>query len=172
MVQLCRARVSQGEFRVHDLGDPISWLADDSVDLALCALAIEYVDDRVAALSELRRVLRPRRRAGAVPAAPDRGLAAPRGQLLRRPDHPGDLEPGLDGTVLAGAVSAQLTGRRVPYWPGTLPTPAGRPVKCPSGIRLPPAGSPLSRISSLSGRSSGHCGPLRQARRQPRRLLP
>src|SRR5690242_5292716 len=59
MVQLCRARVSQGEFRVHDLGDPISWLADDSVDLALCALAIEYVDDRVAALNELRRVLRP-----------------------------------------------------------------------------------------------------------------
>jgi SAM-dependent methyltransferase len=29
------------------------------VDLALCALAIEYVDDRVAALRELRRVLRP-----------------------------------------------------------------------------------------------------------------
>jgi SAM-dependent methyltransferase len=59
MVQLCRARVSQGEFRVHDLGDPIGWLPDASVDLALCALAIEYVDDRVAALSELRRVLRP-----------------------------------------------------------------------------------------------------------------
>ena len=39
--------------------DPIGWLPDDSVDLALCALAIEYVDDRVAALSELRRVLRP-----------------------------------------------------------------------------------------------------------------
>ncbi len=59
MVQLCRARVSQGEFRVHDLGDRIGWLPDASVDLALCALAIEYVDDRVAALSELRRVLRP-----------------------------------------------------------------------------------------------------------------
>jgi ubiquinone/menaquinone biosynthesis C-methylase UbiE len=59
MVEICRARVGQGEFRVHDLGDPIGWLPDDSVDLALCALAIEYVDDRVAALSELRRVLRP-----------------------------------------------------------------------------------------------------------------
>src|ERR1019366_2711966 len=45
--------------RVHDLGDPISWLPDGSVDLVLCALAIEYVDDRVAALRELRRVLRP-----------------------------------------------------------------------------------------------------------------
>ena len=59
MVELCRARVGQGEFRVHDLGDPIGWLPDRCVDLALCALAIEYVDDRVAALSELRRVLRP-----------------------------------------------------------------------------------------------------------------
>jgi ubiquinone/menaquinone biosynthesis C-methylase UbiE len=59
MVDLCRARVGHGEFRVHDLGDPIGWLPDRCVDLALCALAIEYVDDRVAALAELRRVLRP-----------------------------------------------------------------------------------------------------------------
>src|SRR5262249_38928199 len=59
MVEICRARVRQGDFRVHDLGDPIDWLDDGCVDLALCALAIEYVDDRVAALRELRRVLRP-----------------------------------------------------------------------------------------------------------------
>jgi len=59
MVQICRARVSEGEFRVHDLGDRIDWLPDGCVDLALCALAIEYVDYRVNALSELRRVLRP-----------------------------------------------------------------------------------------------------------------
>jgi len=59
MVEICRARAAQGEFRVHDLGDPIGWLPDGSVDVALCALAIEYVDDRVGALSELRRVLRP-----------------------------------------------------------------------------------------------------------------
>ena len=59
MVEISRARVSQGDFRVHDLADPIGWLPDRSVDLALCALAIEYVDDRVAALRELRRVLRP-----------------------------------------------------------------------------------------------------------------
>ena len=59
MVEICRARVSQGEFRVHDLSDPIGWVPDESVHLALCALAIEFVDDRVAALSELRRVLWP-----------------------------------------------------------------------------------------------------------------
>ncbi len=59
MVEIARERASQGDFRVHDLTDPLSWLADDSVDLVLFALAIEYVDDRVAALRELRRVLRP-----------------------------------------------------------------------------------------------------------------
>jgi SAM-dependent methyltransferase len=59
MVEISRERASQGEFRVHDLADPIRWLPDGSVDLVLCALAIEYVSDRVAALRELRRVLRP-----------------------------------------------------------------------------------------------------------------
>lgn len=59
MVELCREHVGAGEFRVHDLADPLHWLEDASVDLALLALALEYVDDRVAALRELRRVLRP-----------------------------------------------------------------------------------------------------------------
>lgn len=59
MVELARARASEGEFRVQELGQPIGWLPDASVDLALCALAMEHVDDRVAALRELRRVLRP-----------------------------------------------------------------------------------------------------------------
>jgi SAM-dependent methyltransferase len=40
MVQICRERVGQGEFRVHDLADPLSWLPDGSVDLVLCALGL------------------------------------------------------------------------------------------------------------------------------------
>jgi SAM-dependent methyltransferase len=59
MVDLARERVPAGEFHVHDLASPLGWLPDASVDLALCALAIEYVDDRLQALKELRRVLRP-----------------------------------------------------------------------------------------------------------------
>jgi ubiquinone/menaquinone biosynthesis C-methylase UbiE len=59
MIEICRERVPAGEFRVHDLADPLTWLADASVDLVLFALALEYVNDRVAALRELRRVLRP-----------------------------------------------------------------------------------------------------------------
>jgi SAM-dependent methyltransferase len=59
MVELARERVPTGDFRVHDVAEPLNWLPDASVDLVLFALAIEYVDDRVAALRELRRALRP-----------------------------------------------------------------------------------------------------------------
>jgi len=59
MVALARGRVPSAEFRVHDLADALDWLADSTFDLALCALALEYVDDRVRALRELRRVLKP-----------------------------------------------------------------------------------------------------------------
>ncbi|MGH3924539.1 MAG: methyltransferase domain-containing protein [Pseudonocardiaceae bacterium] len=59
MIDLCRQRVPSGEFRVHDLASPLDWMPDSSVDLVLLALAIEYVDDRIAALRELHRVLRP-----------------------------------------------------------------------------------------------------------------
>lgn len=59
MVELCRQRVPSGSFRVHDLADPIAWLPDESVDLVLLALALEYLDDRTSALRELRRALRP-----------------------------------------------------------------------------------------------------------------
>lgn len=59
MVKLAEERVQSGRFRVHDLADPLGWLADESVDLVLFALALEYVDDRARALRELRRVLRP-----------------------------------------------------------------------------------------------------------------
>jgi len=59
MVELAAQRVPAGAFRVHDLAHPLDWLADASIDRVLLALAIEYLDDRVAALTELRRVLRP-----------------------------------------------------------------------------------------------------------------
>jgi SAM-dependent methyltransferase len=59
MIEICREQAPGGTFWVHDLDRPLSWIPDESFDLVLCALAIEYVDDRVAALTELRRVLRP-----------------------------------------------------------------------------------------------------------------
>lgn len=59
MVEICRQRVPTGRFLVHDLAQPLDWLPDGCVDAVLFALALEYVDDRVTALREFRRVLRP-----------------------------------------------------------------------------------------------------------------
>ncbi len=59
MIELARKRVPAADFTLHDVREPLDWLPDASVDLVLFALAIEYVDDRVATLRELRRVLRP-----------------------------------------------------------------------------------------------------------------
>ncbi|MBK1786076.1 class I SAM-dependent methyltransferase [Prauserella cavernicola] len=59
MIELASERVPSGEFRVHDLGEPLDWLPDSSMDLVLLALALEYLDNRMGALRELRRVLRP-----------------------------------------------------------------------------------------------------------------
>ena len=59
MVELATARVPDARFRTHDLNEPLDWIDDDAFDVALCALAIEYVDDRVGALRELHRVLVP-----------------------------------------------------------------------------------------------------------------
>lgn len=60
MVRLAGRRLGpEVEVRVHDLGEPLGWLAEGSCDLAVLALAIHYVEDRVRLLSELRRVLVP-----------------------------------------------------------------------------------------------------------------
>lgn len=60
MVALARERAGPAaDLRVHDLAEPLAWLDDASVDLVVLALALHYVDDRVATLRELRRVLAP-----------------------------------------------------------------------------------------------------------------
>ncbi len=60
LLELARERVkNQASLRLHDLSEPLDWLADASVDLVVLALALNYVDDRVAMLREFRRVLRP-----------------------------------------------------------------------------------------------------------------
>jgi SAM-dependent methyltransferase len=60
MVQLAQERVGErGTFRVHDLADPLDWLEDAAFDAVVLALVIHHVDDRVSALKEIHRVLRP-----------------------------------------------------------------------------------------------------------------
>jgi SAM-dependent methyltransferase len=57
MLALARERVPQGEFHEADLH--ALPLADDSVDLVVCAIALSHVPDLAQALTELVRVLRP-----------------------------------------------------------------------------------------------------------------
>ena len=60
MVRLARRQTGDRvDVRVHDLSSPIAWLDDDSFDAALMALVLHHLDDRVAALRELHRVLQP-----------------------------------------------------------------------------------------------------------------
>lgn len=60
MVRLARHRLGDAaEFRVQDLGQRIDWASEGSFDLAVMALVIHHVDDRVGALREICRVLRP-----------------------------------------------------------------------------------------------------------------
>ncbi|WP_433326042.1 class I SAM-dependent methyltransferase [Spirillospora sp. CA-294931] len=59
-VKLARDRAGDGaDLRVHDLTEPLDWVDDRSVDVVVLALALHYVDDRVAVLRELHRVLAP-----------------------------------------------------------------------------------------------------------------
>jgi ubiquinone/menaquinone biosynthesis C-methylase UbiE len=58
MIELSKTRAPSGDFRVGDLAEPLSWLEDASIDFVLFALALEYVDDRISALKEFRRVLK------------------------------------------------------------------------------------------------------------------
>ena len=57
MLARARDRVTDGEFYEADLHDLP--LADDSVDVVVCALALSHVPDLAHALTELVRVLRP-----------------------------------------------------------------------------------------------------------------
>ncbi len=60
LVALARERTAgRADLRVHDLTEPLTWVSDASADLVVLALAVHYIDDRVALLKELRRILKP-----------------------------------------------------------------------------------------------------------------
>ena len=44
---------------MQSLDEPFEWVGDGSIDVALCALAYHYVNDRPGLLREMFRVLRP-----------------------------------------------------------------------------------------------------------------
>lgn len=60
MIEIVRARgLANVEARVHDLAEPLEWLADRSVDIVVSSLALHYVVNWTALFAEFARVLRP-----------------------------------------------------------------------------------------------------------------
>ncbi|MCE7078736.1 class I SAM-dependent methyltransferase [Streptomyces sp. ST2-7A] len=60
LLRHARARLGDGvELWLHDLEQPLDFLADASFDDVVCALMIHHIDNRRGLLSELLRVLRP-----------------------------------------------------------------------------------------------------------------
>ena len=60
MVDLARNRTGGAvELHVHTVDEPFDWVADESVDVVLCALALHYLNDRPGFLSEAFRMLQP-----------------------------------------------------------------------------------------------------------------
>lgn len=59
MLEHARKRLKDSvEVRLHDLREPLVFLEDDSVDVVLAALVMDYIEDWVPILSEFRRVLK------------------------------------------------------------------------------------------------------------------
>ena len=82
MLARARARVPSGTFAVADLGEPLA-LGDGAFDVVIASLVLHYLQDWGPTLRELRRVLRPGRRA--------RVLDPPPGQSDRAVTHEGLL---------------------------------------------------------------------------------
>jgi len=60
MVRAAQSRcLTRATFRVADLGEPLDFLEDASIDVVVASLVFHYLRDWVEPLRELRRVLRP-----------------------------------------------------------------------------------------------------------------
>jgi len=60
MVRLARSHAANRvEVHLHDAAEPLDFLADGSIDVAIAALMIHYLDDPLPTLRELHRVLAP-----------------------------------------------------------------------------------------------------------------
>ncbi|MGK5558395.1 class I SAM-dependent methyltransferase [Actinomadura kijaniata] len=130
MLDVARARVPEGEFRVGDLRAlPVD---DDSVDLAVCALALTHVRDLGPVMGEFARVLRP---GGHLVVSDVHPEAVARGSIPSLRDAEGRparlaSHRHLVGDYLRAALAAELRPRRCEEprrAAGERPAPTGTP---------------------------------------------
>ena len=58
MVEHAQRRVGdRADIQLHDLRDPLNFLSDDSIDIVVASLVMDYIEDWVPVFSEFRRVL-------------------------------------------------------------------------------------------------------------------
>jgi ubiquinone/menaquinone biosynthesis C-methylase UbiE len=61
MVKLARERNrSKGQFFVHNMAEPVKMIENESFDVILCALALQYLEDWTLPVREFCRVLKPK----------------------------------------------------------------------------------------------------------------
>ena len=58
MLEHARKKAVEADLRLHDLQEPLTFLENDSLDLVVATLVIDYVEDWGPVLGEFRRVLR------------------------------------------------------------------------------------------------------------------
>ena len=58
MLEHARVKGGEADLRLHDLREPLTFLENDSVDLVVATLVMDYVEDWGPVLGEFRRVLR------------------------------------------------------------------------------------------------------------------
>ena len=155
MLAVARQKVPEGEFHEADLHDLP--LADDSVDLVVCAIVLSHVADLGPALAELVRVLRPN---GHLVISDSRGLIGDIGLPLVRIGPGGEVGymptyARLASDYLAAALPLGLQVRRCeePRRPSPLVDDDG--VDLHDGVRPPDhvPGSPPN-IWSLHARAT------------------
>ncbi|MDO3401378.1 methyltransferase domain-containing protein [Mycolicibacterium neoaurum] len=102
MIELAQRRAPTAAFRVHDLGQPLDWLSDASIDIVLFALANGVRRRQGCRSARISPRPSSQRRTRPIAATPHRRLVAAWWELLHLAGDRRNMEPRMASEVLAG----------------------------------------------------------------------